>query len=140
MTAQRPTPTAIAAGRFRPALLGVRDAAPSAVAPMLSTATRSDLEQLGFLVLQDLVDLVHVLLGHAVEALLGRAHLVFTELAVLERALEVLLGVATYVANGDLGVLGLAARQLDVLAAPLLGELGHHDAKGVTVVGRVDAE
>src|SRR6187200_2809250 len=103
MTRARAIPTAIAAGRLRPALLGVRDAAPSAVAPMLSTATRSDLEQLGFLVLQDVVDLVHVLLRHAVEALLGRAHLVLAELTVLERALEVLLGMATHVADGDLG-------------------------------------
>src|SRR4051812_3796657 len=131
----RPAPTPIAAGRLRPALLGVRDVAPSAAAPMLSTATRSDLEQLGFLVLEDLVDLVDVLLGHAVEALLGAADLVLTELAVLERALEVLLGVPPHVAHGDLGVLGLGACQLDVLASPLLGELGHHHAQRVSVVG-----
>src|SRR4029079_16751172 len=100
MTAKRPTPTAIAAGRLRPALLGVRDAAPSTVAPMLSTGTRSDLEQLGFLVLEHVVDLVDVLLGQAVQTLLGRTDLVLAELAVLQRALEVLLGVPAHVADG----------------------------------------
>src|SRR4051812_3475672 len=111
MTTPRPRPTAIAAGRFRPALPADRDAVPSAVDPMLSTATRSDLEQLGFLVLQDIVDQVDVLLGHAVEPLLSRAHLVLAQLTVLERALEVLLGMPAHVAYGDLRVLGLGARQ-----------------------------
>src|SRR6188472_815578 len=140
MTMARATPTAIAAGRLRPALLGVRDTAPSAAAPMLSTATRSDLEQLGFLVLQNLVDEVNVLPGQAVQPLLGGAHLVLTELAFLEGTLEVLLGVPTNVAYGHLGVLGLGPRELDVLAPALLGQLGHHDTEGVPVVRRVDAE
>ncbi len=62
--ATSPTPTAIAAGRSRPAdrfFLGGAAA----------WSVTSDLEELGFLGLEQLVDLLLVLLGEGVELLLG---------------------------------------------------------------------
>src|SRR6478672_1728199 len=100
----------------------------------------SDLEQLGFLVLEQVVDLVGVGLGHRVEALLGPGHVVLADLAVLLELLQALLGRAADVAHRDAAVLGLAARELDVLLATLLGELGEHAAQHLAVVGGVHAE
>ena len=70
----------------------------------------SDLEQLGFLVLEQLVDRVDVLLGQRVELLLGAGAVVLADLAVLDELVELLLGLAADVADRDLGVLGLGAR------------------------------
>src|SRR5690349_20751836 len=81
ISATRPTPEAIAAGRSRPArlFLGAGSDGPPSGAGVVSerVAMRveprevSDLQQLGLLVLEHLVDVVDVLLGHSVEALLG---------------------------------------------------------------------
>src|SRR5919107_4282242 len=83
----------------------------------------SDLEQLGLLVLDRLVDAVHVLGGQVVELLLRAVHVVLAGLAVLGDPVELLLGAAADVADGDLGVLALGASLLDQVAAALLGQL-----------------
>src|SRR5690606_41586099 len=83
----------------------------------LPSAGRSDFEQLGFLDLQQLVDLGDVLLRDVVELLLGPPDLVLARVAVLHHLVERLLGGAPDVADGDLGVLALAPGDLDVLAA-----------------------
>src|SRR6476661_6012946 len=169
MSAPSVTPTAIAAGRLRPAreLLAGRRAAPpperssaTAVEPSarLSRSARrvgcgevmaaewierlgsSDLEQLGLLALQQVVDGLDVLLRHDVELLLGAGALVLAHLAVLDQAVELVLGPAADVADGDLGVLALVAGQLDVVPAPLLGQLREHAADDVAVVAGVHAE
>src|SRR5215210_375738 len=97
----------MAAGRLRPARPWAGTAAdapcePSPgplvgggvpVAPVTGTpdpsprwpATRSDGEQLGFLVLEDVVDGVGVLLGGSVQLLLGAGHLVLAHLHVLDQ-------------------------------------------------------
>src|ERR687890_1498230 len=100
----------------------------------------SHLEELGLLVLDRLVDAVHVLGGQVVELLLRAAHVVLAGLAVLGDAVELLLGAAAHVADGDLGVLALGAGLLDQVAAALLGQLREDDADDLAVVGRVDAE
>src|SRR5688572_26032088 len=100
----------------------------------------SHLEDLGFLVLQEVVDLVRVALRHPVEALLGPGDVVLADIAVLLELLEALLGVPAKVADRHPAVLGLGTGDLDVLLAALLGELGEHAAQHLAVVGRVDAE
>src|SRR6478735_3081395 len=128
----------IAAGRSRPArpwffVTGV-------VVSLMRVPICSDLEQLGLLVLEHLVDRVGVLLGDAVEPLLGAGDVVLADLAVLLELLEALLGGPTQVANGDAAVLGLGPSDLDVLLAALLGQLREVAAQHLAVVGRVDAE
>src|SRR6476660_8335046 len=106
----------------------------------LGASRPSDLEQLGLLVLQHLVDRVGVLLGDGVQTLLGAGHVVLADLAVLLELLEVLLGGTPQVAHRNAAVLGLGLGDLDVLLAALLGELGEHAADETAVVGRVDPE
>ena len=62
----RPTPEAIATGRLRPARPGSFVAGGSGCAGIAEVSViGSDLDELGFLVLEHLVDLVGVLLGRA---------------------------------------------------------------------------
>ena len=76
----------------------------------------------------------------AVEALLGAGDVVLADLAVLLHLLQLLLGVAPQVADGDPALLGLVAGDLDVLLAALLGQLGEDAAEQLAVVGGVDAQ
>jgi hypothetical protein len=89
----QPTPTPIAAGRLRPGprrrrcglIDSVATRAAASRCPCLALpypVWRSDLEQLGFLVLDHLVDGRHVLLGGLVELLLRPPDLVLAGLAV----------------------------------------------------------
>src|SRR5215469_6682173 len=84
----------------------------------------SHLEQLGFLVLEQLVDLPDVGVGELLEVTLRPAHLVLAGLAVLHHLVQRVLGVAPDVADGDAAVFGLGTGGLDVLATALLGQLG----------------
>src|SRR4051794_28876758 len=95
--APSPTPIAIAFGRSRPARLGTAGAAGGTGSGAGSAVTGwrsrcSDVEQLGFLVLEDVVDLVDVLLGRGVELLLGPGHLVLPGLLVLDQLVQGVLG------------------------------------------------
>src|SRR4051794_39868704 len=99
------TPDKIATGRLRPARLvlgGVvsspipADAGGVSEELMAGGCEVLDLEQLGFLVLEHLVDLVDVLLGDAVEPLLRAGHVVLPDVAVGTELLQRLLGVTTY--------------------------------------------
>src|SRR3954469_598248 len=101
---------------------------------------RSDLEQLGLLVLEQVVDGVRVLLGRGVETLLGTRHVVLPDLVVLLHLLQLLLRVTPEVADGDAALLGLVARDLDVLLAPLLGQLREDATDQLAVVGGGHAE
>src|SRR3954471_19252286 len=75
---------AMAAGRSRPARpWSFWGGLTGGVMASVMKAGCSDLEQLGLLVLQHLVDRVVVLLGDAVEPLLGAGHVVLAGLAVL---------------------------------------------------------
>src|SRR5215213_7111102 len=100
----------------------------------------SHLEQLGLLVPEQLVDGVGVLLGRRLQALLGTGHVVLSDLTVLLHPLELLLGVAAQVAHRDAALLGLVPRDLDVLLAPLLGELREDATDDLAVVGRVHVQ
>src|SRR5215210_1535022 len=137
MTAPSATATARAAGRLRPARLrrsggattsigtgssGEVVAAPSPVGccaagsvfgSASTVVSSSDLEQLGFLVPEQLVDRADVLVGDLFELLLTAPRLVLADLAVLDQAVEPVLGVPADVADRDLGVLRLLPGDLD---------------------------
>ena len=136
ISAPSPTPTPMAAGRLRPArrvggVGGGRQPAPAAACHRASpaparalgrgsdmvlmcgvTGGTSDLEQLGFLVLEQLVDGVDVLLASGRRAPSRRGGLVLAGLAVLDQLVELVLGLAADVADRDLGVLGLVRASL----------------------------
>src|ERR1700737_3090783 len=134
-TAPRVAPTAMAAGRLRPArdFLGVSGAA-------TEFGRRSDLEQLAFLVLDALVDLPDILVGGLVEVLLRVFDLVLSGLAVLFDAVELFHRLTPDVAHRHPGILALRLGLLYKVAAPLLGQLWDRHPDHVAVVGRVDAE
>jgi hypothetical protein len=93
----------MAAGRSRPTLPGRGRVGEK------GEVIGSDLEQLGFLVPQQIVDLVDVLLGHAVEPLLRRRHVVPADVAVLLQLVQRLLGVPRMLRTATLGVLAFAS-------------------------------
>ena len=60
--------------------------------------------------------------------------------AVLLGLLQVVLGVAAHVADGDLLLLGVLAGELGQVLAALLGQRRDRDAQGLAVDDRVEAE
>ncbi|BAS13161.1 hypothetical protein AHiyo8_14640 [Arthrobacter sp. Hiyo8] len=100
----------------------------------------SDLEQLGFLALEELVDTVDVCLGDSVEFLFTAGTLVFAGFAVLDELVQGVLGLAPDASDGNLCVLTLAFDDLDVFLAAFLGELRDGDPDDVAVVGRIGAD
>src|SRR5882757_8071399 len=154
-------PTAIAAGRFRPArepFLGGSAEAPAPSVEAVSVSATgmvtkgaaaidgssrmrsSHLQQLAFFVFDQIVDLGGVGRRGLVQFLLGPAHLVLACLAVLLDAAQFFHGLASDVAHRHLGVLTLRLGLLDEFAPAFLGQLGYRDANDVAVVARVEAE
>src|SRR6478672_5301249 len=74
-----------------------------------------DLEELGLLVLQEVVDLGDHLVGALLELFLGAVEIVLAELAVLFEPFELVAGLATDVAHRDPRFLGLGAHDLHQL-------------------------
>src|SRR6185437_10402004 len=124
-------PTPMATGRLRPVLVraGVdADSVTSSGGPDASCLRcKLDLEELGFLVLEQLVHLTHVAVSQLFELALGAAAVILARLAGLDQLVDRVLGVAADVADGDPAVLGLGPGHLDVLLAALLGQVGEHD-------------
>src|SRR5476651_2333825 len=85
--------------------------------------TYLDLHDVGLFTLQEVVDLLYVLVGQLLDAGLGRAFVVVTDLAVLDELLEVLHRVPADVANRHAALFGHAPDQLHELLAPLLCQL-----------------
>src|SRR5690606_684065 len=112
--AQRPLPSMMIA-RWRGT-----DATVALVAVMRS-ADRSDRHQFLFLALDHLVDVLDRLVGDLLDLVLGAAHVVLGDLLFLQQVLDLLVGVAAHVADGDLGILALAGDDLGQVAATLLG-------------------
>src|SRR6516225_3885240 len=164
----RPSPTSSAAGRFRPvrepgaglsALPGWAaglsgppgwgvglsgplgwQASPGTTGPAGSSTGNSDLEQFGFLVLEQFVHLRHVGMGQLVEFPLRPVALVLTRVAVLDQLVQRVLAVPADVADRHPAVLGLVPGDLDVLPPALLGQLGQDHPDDDAVVRRVDTE
>ena len=68
------------------------------------------------------------LCGVALELLFGPFELVAGKVPVLLKRLEIVAGLATDVAHGDLGLLRPVLHDLHELLAPLLCELREHEA------------
>src|SRR5665811_2501108 len=123
----RPRPTAMAAGRSRPARL-------------FFSAGGSDFKELCFFVLEQSVDVFHVFLGQAVEALFAAGDFIFADVTILFGLVHRLLGGAAQVADRNPAVLGLRAGQLDEFLAAVFGEFGHRDTENPAIVGGIHAE
>src|SRR5215207_8272221 len=127
----RPRPTAIDAGRLRPARLVFGGTAG------VSSAGDSDLKELCLFVLHELVDHVDVLLCQPVEPLLGADVVVLADLGVLLGPVERLLRGAAQAAYAHAPFLRLGPGKLDVLLAAVLGQLGQRHAQHLAVVGGI---
>src|SRR3954463_5851654 len=104
------------------------------------SAVVSDFEDFVFLVLQELVDLVHALVGELLERLF-RAMLVGpADVAVLLELAEVVHDVAADIAHRHASVLGDPAYDAHQVLAPLLGQLRDRQADHVAVVTRRQPE
>src|SRR5579862_5947362 len=101
---------------------------------------RSHFHDFGFLALQDLVDLRDVVVGELLDAALGGALLVVTDIAALDQCLEVLDRVTPHVSHRDTPLLRHVAHELHELLAALLGELRDRQANHLAVVRRREAE
>ena len=101
----------------------------------------SDLEQFGFLVLEQVVDLVDVGAGSTSSSSFS-ARVTSSSPTSPSRASRssASLALTADVADRHPGVLGLLLRDLDVLPASLLGELREDDAQDLAVVVGVDAQ
>src|ERR671911_64215 len=104
--------------------------------PRGSSPRPSDLEDLGFLALEQGVELGDPLVGHLLQLDFGAMLVVGADVARVAQLAEVLHRVAPNVADRDAPLLGDVARDLDELAAALLVELGHGEADQAPVVAR----
>src|SRR5512144_1689335 len=126
----------MAADRSRPAR-PVAGCAFTVAAPPRSAPTPRPalhLEELGFLVLEQVVDGLDVPVGDLLELLLRPHHLVLARVAVPGELVERVLGVPAHVPDRNARLLGLVPGDLDVLPAALLGELRENDADDRAVV------
>src|SRR5439155_16820276 len=98
----------------------------------------SDLAQLVLFALEHLVDLADEAVGELLELLLRALAVVLGDLAALDVAVDLLLGVTANVSNRDAPVLGAFTNELDELLAALLGQLREAQPDDRTVVGRVE--
>src|SRR4029453_18680510 len=114
-------------GRFPPA----EDAGQQPAAGHLN------LRDLGFFALQEVVDLLDVLVGELLNALLGAMFVVRANALFF---LQVVDHVTAYIPHRDPPVLGDLPRDLDELLAPLLGQLRDWEANQFSVVRRIEAE
>src|SRR5262249_37940509 len=119
--AQRPLPSVMIATLRAAARSGTR-------------ATYLNLEDLFFLVLEDLVELADADVGDFLELPPRAVFFAIPRLARLLQLPQVVHHVAADVAHRDPAVLGDVADDLDQLLAPLLGQLGDTETDEVAVV------
>src|ERR1700733_724424 len=105
-----------------------------------SWRSKLDLEEFGFLVFEQLVDLRHIAVGEIFEFALSPAYVVLARVAVLDQLVEGVLGMPPDIADGDAAVLGLMPGHLHEFLAALLGKLGENDPDDRAVAGRIDAQ
>src|SRR5438876_7922278 len=98
------------------------------------------LHHFGFLVLEQLVDLLRVVVRQLLDANLGAVLVVGADLALVHELLEVPHRVAPDLAHGDPVLLGHVAHDLHELLPPLLGELRDRQADQLAVVRRRQAQ
>src|SRR5215468_8290325 len=101
---------------------------------LMAETEPSDLHHLFLFLGDDLVDLRDAGVGLLLDPVAGALVLV------LEQGLELLVRVATLVANGDLVLLALGLHLLGDLLAPLLGERRDGQADDLAVIHRSEAQ
>src|SRR5215813_8269866 len=107
---------------------------------LMAETELSDLHHLFLLLRDDLVDLRDSGVGLLLDPVAGALVLVLGDLLVLEQGLELLVRVATLVANGDLVLLALGLHLLGDLLAPLLGERRDGQADYLAIVHRGETQ
>src|SRR5262249_21600172 len=112
----------------------------SSTATGFGAPSASNLHDLGFLALQQLVDLGDVLVAELLAAVLRAVLLVAPGLAVVDELLQMVDRVPAHVADRDLALLRHVPDDLDEILAPLLGQLRDRQADQLAVVRRRQAE
>src|SRR5690606_34881490 len=102
--------------------------------------TFSDGHDLPLLHVEHAIDLDDEAVGELLDLVDGAPLVVFRDLLVLDELLQVLVGVAPQVADGDLGLLAFMPDDLDELAPALLGERRHRHADEVAAGRRIQPE
>src|SRR6476661_6179345 len=102
-----------------------------------STLRGSHLHDLGFFVLQQIVDRLRVVVGQLLDAVLGAALIVAADLL---QVLQVLHGVTAHVSYRDPPLLRDLPHHLDELDTTLLGRLWHRQPDDLAVVRRRQPE
>jgi hypothetical protein len=90
--------------------------------------------------LQGLVDAFDRLVGELLNVVVHSLLFVLADGAVFLGALQLVVGVAADVADGDLLLLGVLAGELGQLAPALLGQRRDRDADGCAVGDRIQAQ
>src|SRR4051794_28089441 len=103
-------------------------------AEVRSTSADSNFHDLGFFAVQELVDVLRVLVGELLEAVLAAVLVVCADVAVVDQLLQVVHAVAADVADGDAAFLGEMPHDLDELLAAFLGQLRDRQADELAVV------
>src|ERR1022692_2919334 len=98
------------------------------------------LEELGFLVPEQVVHLPHVGVCEIVEFPFRPMHIVLAYVTALDELVQRILGMPADVADRDLAVLGLVPRDLDVFLPAILGEIGEDHPDDRAIVRRVHPE
>src|SRR3954470_23669962 len=100
----------------------------------------SDLQNLFFLALQQVVDLVGVVVGQLLHPFLGAVLLVAADLALVDELLQVVHDVAPDVSDGNPPLLRHLPGDLDELLAPFLGQLRDRQPDDLSVIRGRQAE
>src|SRR5688572_30724759 len=138
-SAQRPLPSMMTA-RWR----GTRAAAMAGSEDMAGRVDPSNRHKFLLFGLDHLIDVLDGGVGDLLDLDLGAADVVFGDLLFLQQFLDLVVGIAADVADGDLGVLALGVDELGQFLAALLGEGGQveadHGAGGVRGQAEVGGE
>src|ERR1035438_391132 len=148
--APKARPTASAAGRLRPARPDLRSPPlpgsssrpgwPSGPGPSRRPEGNLHLEELGFLVPEQVVHLPYVGVGEVVEFPFRAMHIVLARVAGLAELVQRVLGVPADITDRDPAVLGLVPHDLDVFLPAILGEIGEDHPDDRAIIRRVHPE
>src|SRR5918996_6278577 len=118
----------------------VRSLESNRIVSVRARAALSDFHDLLFLLLQEVVDPGHVLVGELLGPVLGAPLFVVPDVTVPDELLEVVHDVPADVADGHAALLGQVLDHLDQLLAPLLRQLRDRQAGKLGVVPPGPAE
>src|SRR5687767_14432371 len=99
-----------------------------------------DRHQIGFFLLQQLIDIRDVPIGEFLDVILRPALLVFRHFLLLQQFFQVVDGVTSHVAHGDARGLALVAHHLREVLAPFFGQRGHRHTYGFARCGGIEPQ